>query len=64
VLCGISTSIGVESTARDAWERSYNLTFASDAMTDTVKEAHERALQIIFPRIGEIGTVDEILEKI
>ncbi len=64
VLCGISTSIGVESTARDAWERSYNLTFASDAMTDTVKEAHERALQIIFPRIGEIGTVDEILEKL
>jgi hypothetical protein len=33
-------------------------------MTDTVKQAHERALQIIFPRIGEIGTVDEILEKI
>jgi nicotinamidase-related amidase len=61
VLCGISTSIGVESTARDAWERSYNLTFASDAMTDLVAEAHERALRIIFPRIGEIGTVDEIL---
>ncbi len=61
VLCGISTSIGVESTARDAWERSYNLTFASDAMTDRVAAAHDRALEIIFPRIGEIGTVDEIL---
>ena len=61
VLCGISTSIGVESTARDAWERSYNLTFASDAMTDLVAEAHERALRIIFPRIGEIGTVADIL---
>ncbi len=64
VLCGISTSIGVESTARDAWERSYNLTFASDAMTDTVAEAHARALGIIFPRIGEVGTVDEILAMI
>jgi nicotinamidase-related amidase len=64
VLCGISTSIGVESTARDAWERAYNLTFASDAMTDTVAEAHERALRIIFPRLGEIGTVDEILAKL
>jgi hypothetical protein len=30
-------------------------------MTDLVAEAHERALRIIFPRIGEIGTVDEIL---
>lgn len=61
VLCGISTSIGVESTARDAWERSYNLTFASDAMTDTAADGHDRALGIIFPRLGEIGTVDEIL---
>jgi nicotinamidase-related amidase len=61
VLCGISTSIGVESTARDAWERSYNLTFAADAMTDLSTDAHERALSIIFPRLGEIGSVDEIL---
>jgi nicotinamidase-related amidase len=61
VLCGISTSIGVESTARDAFERAYNLTFASDAMTDMNLDAHERALGIIFPRIGEIGTTAEIL---
>ncbi len=60
VLCGISTSIGVESTARDAWERGYNLTFVRDAMTDRSLEAHERSFEIIFPRIGEIGTVAEI----
>jgi nicotinamidase-related amidase len=61
VLCGISTSIGVESTARDAWERAYNLTFASDALTDRVAEAHERAMSVIFPRLGEIGKTDEIV---
>lgn len=64
VLCGIATSIGVESTARDAWERGYNLTFVSDAMTDLSAEAHDRALQIIFPRLGEIGNVDEVLAKL
>lgn len=64
VLCGISTSIGVESTARDAWERGYNLTFASDAMTDAVAEAQDRALRFIFPRLGEIGTVEEIIAKL
>jgi nicotinamidase-related amidase len=64
VLCGISTSIGVESTARDAYERNYNLTFASDAMTDTNADAHDRSLRIIFPRMGEIGTTDEILENL
>jgi nicotinamidase-related amidase len=60
VLCGIATSIGVESTARDAWERGYNVTFASDAMTDLNLNAHERALEIIFPRIGEIGTTADV----
>ncbi len=64
VLCGIATSIGVESTARDAWERSYNLTFAADAMTDRDAGAHERALTIVFPRIGEIGSVGDVLAKL
>lgn len=64
VLCGIATSIGVESTARDAWERGYNLTFAADAMTDRNADAHDRAMRVIFPRIGEVGTVDEILVKL
>jgi nicotinamidase-related amidase len=64
VLCGISTSIGVESTARDAWERSYNLAFAVDAMTDMNADAHDRAIKIIFPRIGELGTTEEILGKL
>ncbi len=64
VLCGIATSIGVESTARDAYERGYNLTFASDAMTDMFQDAHDRALARIFPRIGEIATTDEILAKL
>jgi len=64
VMCGIATSIGVESTARDAFERGYNLTFASDAMTDLFEDAHQNALNLIFPRIGEIGTTAEILAKL
>lgn len=64
VLAGVATSIGVESTARDAWERAYNLTFAGDAMTDVNADAHARAMQIIFPRLGEIGTTQEILAKL
>lgn len=30
-------------------------------MTDRVPEAHARALDVIFPRLGEIGTTTEIL---
>src|ERR1700761_425470 len=36
VLCGIATSIGVEGTARAAYERGFNVTFVEDAMTDLV----------------------------
>jgi nicotinamidase-related amidase len=62
VLAGISTSIGVEGTARAASEFGYNITFATDAMTDMKEEAHQRSIQFIFPRMGETGTTREIIE--
>jgi len=61
VLCGIATSIGVESTARDAYERGYNVSLVVDAMTDMKPEAHENSLAHIFPRLGETGTTDAVL---
>jgi len=61
VIAGISTSIGVETTARQAFEAGINVTVAVDAVTDLDAGAHERALTVIFPRIGETATVDEIL---
>lgn len=64
VLAGVSTSIGVEGTARQASERAYNISFAADAMTDMVATAHEHSQKVIFPRIGEVGTTDEIIAKI
>jgi len=63
VLAGISTSRAVESTARTANELGYNLIFATDAMIDKVKDAHENSIKNIFPRIGELGTVMEITKK-
>jgi nicotinamidase-related amidase len=61
VLCGIATSIGVESTARDAYEHGYNVSLVVDAMTDMKVEAHENSLARIFPRLGETGTADAAL---
>ncbi|MGW5399143.1 hydrolase [Streptomyces sp. NPDC003952] len=61
VLAGISTSIGVESTARSAWEHSYDLVFAQDATTDTDADAHTHTFTKIFPRLGHVSTTDEIL---
>jgi len=61
VLAGVSTSIGVESTARQAYELGYNVTLAIDAMTDTHAEAHSNSVGRIFPRLGETGTTAQIV---
>jgi len=64
VLAGISTSIAVEGTARAGSELGYNLIFATDAMTDKIREAHSNSLSNIFPRLGELATVMEITRKL
>jgi nicotinamidase-related amidase len=62
VLCGVSTNTGVETTARDAYQRGYNQVFAIDAMAANSKNEHEATLKYIFPRIGLLRTTDEILK--
>jgi nicotinamidase-related amidase len=61
VLSGVSTSIGVESTARSAYELGYNIVLATDAMTDMDAATHENSIERIFPRLGETATTAEIL---
>ena len=64
IICGIATEIGVESTARDAFERGYYQIFAEDAMTSMAAEEHQIAITRIFPRIGLVRTTAEILSAI
>ena len=61
VLAGISTSIGVESTARQANSHAYQLAIAADAVTDLVRAAHDNSLQTILPRLGQIDTTDAVI---
>jgi nicotinamidase-related amidase len=59
VLCGIATEVGVESTARDAYERGYELVLAEDAMTG--RSSHANSVAHIFPRLGRVRSTDEIV---
>ena len=61
VLCGIATEFGVESTARDAFERGYELILVSDAMTGLNAESHTDALERIFPRLGRVRDVEQVI---
>ena len=61
ILCGISTNIGVESTARFAYEYGFNQIFVEDAMAARSKDEHTFPLKHIFPRLGLIKNTDEII---
>ena len=64
VLCGIATSIGVESTARYASEHGYHVVLVEDAMTDLDHDAHVHSLTKIFPRLGEVTDTAEVLKAV
>ncbi|MGW0431816.1 isochorismatase family protein [Micromonospora sp. NPDC003197] len=64
VLAGLTTSIGVESTARAAYEHGYHVTLATDAMADLDLAAHRNSIQRIFPLLGQTGSTTEIVEML
>jgi nicotinamidase-related amidase len=64
ILCGIATNIGVESTARYAYERGYNQIFVEDALSARSAEEHEYPLKYIFPRIGLIRDASTIIDSL
>ena len=54
VLGGVATNIGVESTARQAWEYGYAVVLAEDATSGMSAEMHDFAIDNIFPRISRV----------
>ena len=61
-ITGIATSLGVESTARSAYDYGYKVVLAVDAITDRDAEAHRLSVEKIFPRIAETDTTNNILD--
>lgn len=61
VLCGITTSSGVDMTAREAYQHAYHQVFAEDAMTANTKELHDHVCRNILPRMGKIRLTSEIM---
>lgn len=64
VLGGISTNIGVESTARAAHEHGYSLVLVEDAMSCTAPEHHQASLDFIFPRLGLVRQSADVLKAL
>jgi len=61
VLAGIATAVGVESTARCAWELGYDIVFAEDATSGPDAAMHANSFGKVFPRLGRVRTAAEVL---
>lgn len=64
VLAGISTSAGVESTARSASDYGYHVVMATDAMCDPDPDSHRHSVERVFPKIGETATTAEVIDMV
>ena len=64
VLAGIATSIGVESTARVAWELGYDIIFAEDATSGPDAAMHANSFGKVFPRLGRVRKTADVLAAI
>jgi len=63
VLGGVATHIGVESTARQAWEHGYELVILKDATSSMAAEPHEMSMKYIMPRLGRLAGSDDLRFK-
>ena len=61
LLAGISTNVGVESTARDAYERGYEQVFVEDAMAARNPDEHAHTVRTVFARIGRVRSTAQVL---
>jgi nicotinamidase-related amidase len=60
LLGGVATNYGVESTARDAWERGYAVVILEDLCATMSVEMHGFALKYVFPRLARVRASVEI----
>jgi nicotinamidase-related amidase len=62
MLAGVSTSSGVESTARSAHDHGYHVVLATDAMADPDPDSHRHCIERVFPKLGETAGSAEIID--
>jgi nicotinamidase-related amidase len=61
VFAGIAASRGVESSARSAQVRAYNVAFAVDAISDIHQPSFDHSTRVMFPRLGQVGTTETVV---
>jgi len=61
IIVGNATNVCVESTARDAFMRDYDVVVPSDCVATSERSVHEHSLKNIGRHFGSVITSDELL---
>lgn len=56
VLCGVRTTVGIETTVRDGRDLGYNMVLVSDCTGGVAPEEHDWVVQRIFPMLARVRT--------
>ncbi len=64
IVCGVTTSCCVSSTARDAYFRDYEVVVVSDAVSATHRDLHRAALKYFRENIGLVLKTDEVIRHL
>lgn len=63
LVCGMVTSLCIDSTGRAAYERGYDVTIVSDCSSARTATEHEFFCENVFPLYGRAATSREILAE-
>ncbi len=63
LVCGMVTSLCIDSTGRAAYERGYNVTILSDCSSARTDTEHAFFCENVFPLYGRAATSTEVLEE-
>ncbi|WP_285014144.1 isochorismatase family protein [Lactococcus garvieae] len=64
ILTGVATTIGCDTTAREAYQHGYNVIAVEDAMTDFNGALHTGIVNGIFTRLGRVRSTEQVLKML
>ena len=63
LVCGLVTSLCIDSTGRAAYERGYDVTIVSDCSAGRTDAEHEFFCENVFPLYGRAASSTELLDE-
>jgi len=64
IVCGVDTRYCVETTVRDASDRSYDVTLVGDACASRTRELHEQGLRVLDGSYCTVWPTERVLAEI